>query len=81
MPALKLEPGQVYVPKGVFGFMGAEFGVAVESGGIEVSLRRVITSDVTETLKEMREGWEDTDKTPRDETVDVRMLPVRCDGP
>ena len=65
VPSLNLEVRQAFSPKGTMGYMGTQFGISVEPGGIEVALRRVITSEAKEVLKELKAAWEDTDKTSR----------------
>ena len=83
VPSLNLEVGQAFTPKGTTGYMGTEYGISLEPGGIEVALRRVITSEAKEVLKDLRAAWEGADKTPREDdgADDVRTLPVRWDGP
>ena len=65
VPLLNLEVRQAFSPKGTTGYMGHAYGIPVEPGGIEVALRRVITSEAKKVLKELRAAWEDSDKTPR----------------
>ena len=83
MSSLNLEVGQAFSPKGTTGYLGTEYGISVEPGGIEVALRRVITSEAKEVLKELRSAWEDGDRTLRDDerVDDVRTLPARWDVP
>ena len=89
VPSLGLKAGDPYHPSTTVGYMGSQFGIAVEGDGVEVAFRRLPLPKLKAFLTEMEDAWTEA-KTPTGEADgkwpdgaaadDVRTLAVRWDG-